>query len=266
MRPTITSLQNQRVKDALRLRERRGRKLQDRIIIDGAREVRRALEADFALAELYVCEELVRCPDALRVIELGREREVELLRVSPNVMGKLAFGQRIEGVIAVASTPRNRWPEDGLTDPSIVVVLERVEKPGNLGGVLRTADAAGVGAVLIADTKVDVYGPNTIRASLGTVFSLPVVSAAGTEILAWLRRQEIAMFAARVDGAIDYAAADFAGRVALVLGSEAEGLSPLWRAADITSVALPMLGKADSLNVSVTAAVLVYEALRQQRK
>ncbi|MFV1967008.1 MAG: TrmH family RNA methyltransferase [Pirellulaceae bacterium] len=266
MHPTITSLQNQRVKDAARLRERRGRKIQDRIIIDGAREVLRALEADVELSELFVCEELSCRPEASRAIELSQERGIELLRATPEVFGKLSFGERAEGVVAVAKTPQCSWPENKLPDESVVVVLEHVEKPGNLGGVVRTADAAGVKAVFVADTKVDLYSPNAIRASLGTIFSQPVISAAGTDILRRLREQGVAMFAARVDGAVDYSKADYTGRVALVLGSEAQGLSPLWRAPDITSVALPMLGRADSLNVSVTAAVLVYEALRQKRK
>jgi len=131
--------------------------------------------------------------------------------------------------------------------------------------VVRTADAAGVQMVLVADTAVDLYSPNAIRASLGTVFTLPVVSATGKEVLRWLRAQQTAIFAARVDGAVEYTSVCYQGRSAIVLGSEAQGLSPLWKGPDVTAVSLPMLGRADSLNVSVTAGVLIYEALRQKR-
>jgi TrmH family RNA methyltransferase len=145
-----------------------------------------------------------------------------------------------------------------------VAVLEKIEKPGNIGAVVRSADAAGVSAVIVADAAGDLYNPNAIRASLGTIFTLPVCAASSAETIAWLRKQKFKIFAARVDGAMDYAACDFAGPCAFILGNEAEGLSGDWHSDDITSIRLPMRGAADSLNVSATAAVLFYEALRQR--
>jgi TrmH family RNA methyltransferase len=146
----------------------------------------------------------------------------------------------------------------------LVVVLEGVEKPGNLGALLRSADAAGVSALVLADSRVDLYNPNAIRASLGTIFSLPVCEAASGEVLAWLQQHELQIFAARVDGSVPYTERDYRGPTAFVLGAEATGLTSAWNAPDITAIHLPMRGIADSLNVSATAAVLFYETLRQR--
>jgi len=146
----------------------------------------------------------------------------------------------------------------------LVAVLENVEKPGNVGAILRSADAAGISAVIVADAGTDLYNPNSIRASAGTIFSMPLAACSSAEALAWLRQHAFQIFAARIDGAVDYARVRYSGRSAVVLGSEAEGLSSVWQGEDVTSVQLPMCGIGDSLNVSVTAAVLFYEALRQR--
>ena len=145
-----------------------------------------------------------------------------------------------------------------------MAVLEGLEKPGNVGAVLRSADGAGVDAVIVADPRTDLFNPNTIRASLGTVFGAGVCTATAAETLAWLRRLGVPIFAARPEATLDYADVDYRGGAAIVLGSEAEGLSAAWTAADVTAMRLPMRGVADSLNVSATAAVLFYEAQRQR--
>jgi TrmH family RNA methyltransferase len=142
--------------------------------------------------------------------------------------------------------------------------LEGVEKPGNLGAVLRSADAVGVSALILADSRVDLYNPNAIRASLGTIFTVPVCEASSSEVLNWLRENKLKIFAARVDGSVPYTQVDYRGPTAYVLGAEATGLTPAWTAPDITAIHLPMHGIADSLNLSATAAVLFYEALRQR--
>ena len=146
----------------------------------------------------------------------------------------------------------------------LVAVLEAVEKPGNVGAVLRSADATGVSAVIVTDPATDLYNPNCIRASLGTVFSVPVCTATAQQALDWLRAQALTVYAARLDNAADYRQVRLAQRAAVVLGSEVAGLSQSWRAPDIRGLKLPMLGVADSLNISATAAVLFYEALRQR--
>jgi TrmH family RNA methyltransferase len=262
--PIITSLQNPRVKDAVRLCDRRHREKQGRIRIDGARELFRAIEAGVRLVEVFVCERLCESEDAQRVLAKLSGCEATILEVTEPVFEKLAFGDRTEGVFGVAAAPRPGLSDLALPDVPLVAVLEGVEKPGNVGAVLRSGDAAGLSALIVADGRTDLYNPNAIRASLGTIFTLPVCTATAADALDWLRRQDLAVYAARVDASVPYTVADFRRPAAIVLGSEAEGLSAVWTADDVTPIALPMLGAADSLNVSATAAVLFYEALRQR--
>ncbi len=260
----ITSRQNARVKDAARLRDRRHREKQGRILIDGARELSRAIDAGVRLIEVFVCEPLCTSDDARGVLAMLPECGAEILDVTERVFEKLTFGQRAEGVLGVAEMPRLTLEEITLPENALVAVLERVEKPGNLGAVLRSADGAGVSALIVADGRTDLYNPNAIRASLGTIFTMPVCSTTTAETLDWLRQQSLSICAARVDGSVPYTELDYRGPTAIVLGSEAEGLSDAWSGDDIRAIRLPMLGQADSLNVSVTAAVLFYEALRQR--
>jgi len=260
----ITSLQNPHVKDAVKLRDRRHREKQGRILIDGARELQWAMAAGVRLVEVFVCEPLCRSEEARQLLFTLPSSGAAIYRVAEPVFAKLAFGERAEGVLGVAATPEAGLDRLRLPDLPLVAVLEGVEKPGNVGAVLRSADGAGVSALIVADAQTDLYNPNAIRASLGTIFSVPVAAAATADTLAWLRRRGLAIFAARVDGSIPYTEADFRGPAAIVLGSEAKGLSPAWSGPDVTATGLPMAGVADSLNVSAAAAVLFYEARRQR--
>jgi TrmH family RNA methyltransferase len=266
-RPTperITSLTNERVKAAVRLRERRERERTGLTIVDGAREILCALDAGVAVEAAFLAEEVIRAPDALAVADRLRGRPTTI-RASPAVLGKIAFGERSDGVVAIVRTPDRTFAELVLAENPLIVVVEGVEKPGNLGAVLRSADGAGVDAVIAADPLTDVFNPNAIRASLGTIFTVPVVSAPAPATLDWLVRRRIRPVAAVVDAAADYASVDLRGPTAIVLGSEAEGLTPTWRDPRVQAVAIPMAGVADSLNVSIAAAVLLYEAVRQRR-
>lgn len=258
----ITSLQNPRVKAAARLRDRSGRDDQGRIVIDGIREIDKALSAGVEIIELYVVPEL--CRDARHLRLIGATMNVEQIEVAPHVMEKLAFGHRVEGVVAVARPPQRKLTDFRPSENALVAVVEGAEKPGNLGAIIRTADAAGVAAVILADGGTDLYNPNAIRASLGAIFTIPVCAVASDEALAWLREQHFRLFAARTDAPTEYTAADFRVRTAIALGSEAHGLSSRWQADDIMPIRLPLLGTVDSLNLSATAAVLFYEALRQR--
>jgi TrmH family RNA methyltransferase len=262
----ITSIHNPRVKQAARLRERKGREEQGRIIIDGGREIERAIQGSVQLEELYVCQELCVGEDTHRAIVAAEQTKALRLDVSATVFGKLAYGERAEGIVAVARTPARRFNDLSLPANPLVGVLVGVEKPGNIGAVMRSADGAGLAALIIADGGTDLYNPNVIRASLGVVFSLPISSASSSETLCWLRERGLQLVAARVDAEMDSTAVDFRRGTAIILGSEAEGLPDAWQASDITAARLPMLGTADSLNVSCTAAVLFYEALRQRAK
>jgi RNA methyltransferase, TrmH family len=263
--PLITSRQNQRVKDAARLRAARGRQQQQRIIIDGSREIARALAAGIHCVEAFVCQPLCDSSAGQQVLEQLRMAGTELLEVTSDVYTKLCFGDREDaGVVVIAQTPRRSLADLQLPPLPLVAVIEGVEKPGNLGAILRSADAAGLDAVIVADGRTDLFNPNVIRASLGTVFRKSVVEAGTADTIAWLRSQQLRAFAARPDAALAYTDADFRCGAAIVLGSEASGLRPAWTGEDILSVRLPMHGLADSLNVSTTAAVLFYEALRQR--
>jgi len=205
-------------------------------------------------------------------VALLAEAGAEILPVSAEVLEKLCFGERDEaGVVVVAETPARglaglRLPTGPRGIGPLVAVVEGIEKPGNLGAILRSADAAGVDAVIVADGATDLFNPNTIRASLGTVFRANVVEARAAETIDWLRGQGLRIVAARPDAELLYTAVDFRGGVAIVLGSEAAGLSDAWRGTGVEPVRLPMGGMADSLNVSTTAAVLFYEAVRQRGK
>ncbi len=261
---TITSRQNPRVKDAVRLRDRRHRQKQGRILVDGARELIRAIGGGVRMLEIFVCEPLCTGHDATRLLQTLPDCGAEILPVTEPVFEKLTFGDRAEGLLGIAEMPRPTLGQLALPDDPLVAVLEGVEKPGNVGAVLRSADAAGVSALIVADGRTDLYNPNAVRSSLGTIFTLPVCEATTGETLDWLRGRGLTICAARVDGSVEYTEVDYRRATAVVLGSEAEGLSAAWSADDVTPMRLPMLGVADSLNVSATAAVLFYEALRQR--
>jgi TrmH family RNA methyltransferase len=263
IQPPITSLTNPRVKAAVRLRDRREREATGLTIVDGAREILRALDAGVRVETTFLAEDLLRTPDAFAVADRLRHRPTTIA-VSPAVLAKVAFGERSEGVVTVVETPHPGLTDLVPGDDPLIVVVEGVEKPGNLGAVLRTADGAGAHAVIAADPRTDPFNPNAIRASLGTIFALPVVAATSAETLAWLVERGIRPVAAIVDAEADYATIDLRGPVAVVLGSEADGLSATWRDPRVTPISIPMRGIADSLNVSIATAIVLYEAVRQR--
>jgi len=263
----IASPANPRLRAAAALRERRERDRLGLILVDGTREVARALEGGLAIEEVFVPVALAG-PDppaeARTLVAALRSAGVALVMVEPAAMRRLAFGDRTAEPVAVAVPPSADLRSLVLPADALVVVLEGVEKPGNLGAIVRSADGAAAHAVIVAGGPIDPWNPNAIRASLGTVFSMQIGVGPSVEVLAWLRAAGLRPFAARVDGAVVYTAADLAGPTALVLGGEALGLSEAWQGSDISAIRLPMRGRADSLNVAATAAILLYEARRQR--
>jgi TrmH family RNA methyltransferase len=177
---------------------------------------------------------------------------------------KIAFGDRADGILAVIRIPSLRLDELRLPDEPLAVVVEGVEKPGNLGAALRSADGAGADALIAASPRTDLLNPNAIRASAGTIFSVPIAAAPTAEVIDWLRARSIRIVAAIVEATRLYTDADLTGGLAIAFGSEVDGLTDAWRAEDIEAINLPMRGIADSLNVSVSAAVVLYEARRQR--
>ncbi len=263
--PAVSSRQNPRFKAALALRESRHRRARGRLLVDGAREIGQALDAGLGIVEAWIAPELVRGVEAGRLLPRLRTAGVELLTTTPALLGALAYGDRDEGIVVVAAEPPTDLGRLALPERPLIAVVEEVEKPGNLGALLRSADGAGVDAVIVADARCDPWNPNAIRASLGTIFSLPMAVCASSEALAFLRREGVAIITARVDGTVDYDAVDLRGGVAIVVGAETTGLGAAWSGEDVTAVRIPMLGLADSLNVAASAAVLFYEARRQRR-
>jgi len=263
---SLTSPSNPRVKAVVRLRDRAERERTGQTIVDGARELGRAIAGGVELVEVFVCDALATGGEARAALGALAAAGSGWVRVNEVVLEKLAFGNRVDGIVAVVRPHRLSLADLALPPDPIVTVVEGVEKPGNLGAIVRSADGAGLQAVIAADARTDLYNPNAIRASLGTIFSLPVLAAATTEVLAWLRERRFRIVTARVDAATDHFDADLTGPLAIVLGSEARGLTADWSGLGIQAVRLRMQGSGDSLNVSATAAVLFYEAVRQRRQ
>lgn len=256
----ITSPQNPRIKAVAKLRTRRGRGRSDVILIDGHREIGRAMEAGVRIREVFSCAAADGGPILQRAERLG----ARIIRVNEAVFAKIGYGDRAEGLVATADRPRNGLGDLRLSPRPLIGVVEGIEKPGNLGAIFRSADGAGVEALLVVDGVTDLYGPNVIRSSLGTVFCVPAVEVSGAEAQAWLADREIAVIAASPGADKHYTDWDLSGPVALLFGSEAEGLTAIWDRGDLVRASVPMAGRADSLNVSTTAALFFYEARRQR--
>jgi TrmH family RNA methyltransferase len=261
----ITSLQNPKVKAAVRLRERKGREEAGLMLVEGYAELSLACRAGLTPVELFFCPELAR-PGELPLLEALRGAGTAVVEVTPAVMEKLAYRQHPGAWLAVAALPRRGLADLDLPPAPLLVVAEAVEKPGNLGAILRSADAAGVDALIVCDRRTDLWNPNVVRASKGTVFQVPVAEADSGEALAWLRARGIRIAAATPAATASMWEADLCGAVAIAVGAEKEGLSPVWLEAADLRVAIPMRGRADSLNVAQAATLLVYEALRQRRE
>ncbi len=261
---TIRSLQNERIKAAVKLRDRRGRDKQGRIIIDGLRELGHALAANVEIAEAFYCAEMADSAAASDLLSKLEAISVELTAVTASVWEKLAFGSRRDGIVAIAKPPNKQLADIRVHNSALIVVLDALEKPGNVGAIVRSADAAGADGVVVVESGTDIYNPNTIRASVGTVFRLPVVAASGMEAIGWLCEHEMAIYLARVGAGTRYTKPDYRQRCAIVMGGEATGLDNKWNQPRFHAIHLPMHGAADSLNVAVATAVLLYEVVRQR--
>jgi TrmH family RNA methyltransferase len=275
---SITSPANPRVRQAAGLRDADARRTSGLTLVDGRRELARAAAAGVPVVEVFLdasrpVAAVTTAEDAafaawLRDAAAGGTRIVEL---SSRAFERVAFGGRNEGVVGVVRFAPRELPQVAFATGRPLLVVEGVEKPGNLGAVLRTADAAGLAGVIVCDGRTDAANPAAIRASLGTVFTVPLAAATARDTIDWCRADGRLVFAATPGGGREWHEAALAGHTAIVLGSEAWGISPAWAEAGaagvlrLETIHLPMHGSADSLNLSVTAAVLAYEALRQER-
>ncbi len=255
--PDITSTANPTLKAVARLRKKRDGVL----LIDGARALSLAVKNGVTVQTVYLSEQAG--PEEQRAAQNARRHGAAITTVATGPFGKIAYGNRPDGLVAVAAVPDTALSTFRPAENPLVLVLVEVEKPGNLGALLRTADGVGA-AVIVADPACDPFGPNVVRASRGTLFSVPLAVAGSEAALAWLGEHRIPLAAALPEGEVVYTDAPLSGPVAIALGAEHNGLPPRWRQAARLGLTIPMRGAADSLNVATSGAILLYEALRQR--
>ncbi|MDR1667309.1 MAG: RNA methyltransferase [Bacteroidales bacterium] len=256
----ISSVHNSRIRHVLKLDKAHERRCRGLFVVEGVRELSLAVAGGYVLQEALVCMELLDAEGKALLESLAVPTE----QVALPVFERLAYRGKSGGIIALAASHALRPDDIRPSDHPLVIVLEAVEKPGNLGAVLRTADAVDADAVIVCDPQTDLYNPNVIRSSLGCLFTRQVAVCTSQEALQWLRRHNILIHAADPAAAGRYHQADFTAPAAIVLGTEADGLTDFWLRNADRRIAIPMRGRADSLNVSVAAAVMVFEAVRQR--
>ena len=292
---TITSAQNPKIKNLLLLQEKsKARREQGLFVVEGRRELEHCLRAGFIIRTLFVCPEITGASalDSAEIYFSGRcpknqisapsflrhpthaeapchsERSEEsplVIEIPEQLYRKVAYRESTEGILAEVEYKSLTLKDLELPENPLVMVLEAVEKPGNLGAVLRSADAAGADAVIICDPLTDLYNPNLIRASVGAVFTVPTVACTSADAIAFLQKRGIQILTAQLQDSSLYYDVDMRRGTALVMGTEATGLTGQWREAASAHIRIPMLGRLDSLNVSVSAAILLFEAVRQRQ-
>ena len=264
---TVTSAQNAKIKALLALQEKsRARKEAGLFVVEGRRELGHCLDAGFRPRTLFACPEIIPADELQALLEQAAALNPDclLIELPAALYAKVAYREGTEGILAECEQRERTLDALELSDNPLIVILESVEKPGNLGAVLRSADAAGADAVILCDPLTDLYNPNLIRASLGGIFSCQVAAAPGEEVIAWLKARRIRILTAQLQDSQWYYDTEMTGPTALVMGTESTGLTDGWRRAADAHIRIPMLGRLDSLNVSVSAAILLFEAVRQR--
>jgi RNA methyltransferase, TrmH family len=257
---TITSTQNPKIKSLLSLEKPRERRKSGLFVVEGKKEIEMALMAGYKIGNLFYCPEII--PER-ELVSLGASEKL-VIPVSKEVFDKIAVRENSGGILAVAEQKTHRLDQIKLTSNPLLLILESVEKPGNLGAILRTADAAGVDAVIICDPQTDFYNPNVIRSSIGCLFTTQLASASSEDTISWLKKNNVSMFCTYLKASQPYHQVDYQKASAIIMGTEATGLSDLWVNNSDMNIIIPMQGKIDSMNVSTAAAVVVFEAKRQR--
>lgn len=258
--PVITSPQNPKIKNILALEKARERRMQNLFVIEGIKELSLALQGGYKINSVFFCPEIITDAEVLKLVK----HENLLIPVQQAVFEKIAYRESTGGVIALAEQRAHTLAQLQLGNNPLLLILEAVEKPGNLGAILRTADAAGVDAVIICDRQTDFYNPNVIRSSVGCVFTKQVAAATSEEALAWLKKNHIRIYCTYLQASSPYHTMDFTTPCAVVMGTESTGLSETWVKNSDNNIIIPMQGKIDSMNVSTAAAVVIFEAKRQR--
>lgn len=256
---TITSSSNLKIKQIKKLRQAHNRKKADLIIVEGQKEISRAVSVGLEIKELFYCPEIARV--RINFDELKSQAVVE---VSEPVFNKITYREHPDGYLALARPKYLGLEKITLSPIPLLIILESIEKPGNLGAILRSADAAQADAVIVCDPRTDIYNPNVIRASLGAVFTQQTAVCSTAEAISWFRKNKIKSFAAVAQNSQPYFKADYRQASAIIIGTEHAGLSVAWIKAADEKIHIPMPGQADSLNASVSAAIILFEALRQR--
>jgi RNA methyltransferase, TrmH family len=266
----ITSLQNPKVKQVINLRDRQTRDQTELFLIEGYREVLRAVDAGWEIEVLFTCSELFLGTNEPALIQRLASRGTHVLACSEKVFQKISYRDRPDGLIAIAPQRRLQLEDlhKSIKNPHspLFVIAEAIEKPGNLGTILRSSDAVGVDGLIVCDRCTDIYNPNVVRASVGTLFTVPTVEAQGEATLEWLKSQNIQILAATPQAKKEFTQVDLTGPIAIAVGTEQLGLSERWMQQADLQVRIPMMGVADSLNVAMATTLLLYEALRQRKQ
>jgi len=259
----LSSPHNPRIKRVAKLRKRRNRLDEGVTIVEGLEELQRAAGAPGGLAEVYTMERLVS-PAGQELIDAAEAGGAPVFDVSPELFHKIAMRENADGIVAVVPSPVVTLDELKLGDTPLILIAEAIEKPGNLGAMLRTADAAGVDAVILCDPTTDATNPNVVRASLGCLFTVPIAEASLADTTEFLRSKRIIPFVTTPSATHAHFQVDLTGSSALVIGSEHEGASSSWMEGAHEKLLIPMAGKADSLNAAMSAGIVLYEAVRQR--
>ena len=258
----ITSVQNARIKHVVALQQKSSlRREEGLFVVEGQREIEHCIACGYEMVEVFTSH-----GDRHDVTSQVSHACLSPCEVSAQVYEKMAYRGSTEGIIAVAKCKEHTLDKLQLPENPLIVVLESVEKPGNLGAILRSAEAAGVDAVIVCDPLTDMYNPNLIRASIGGVFCVPTAVCSSEECIAFLKKRSITILTAQLQDSYEYYDYDMTRGTAIVMGTESTGLTDQWRKAADAHIRIPMLGRLDSLNVSVSAAILMYEAVRQRSK
>ena len=268
MHKQITSVQNPFIKEIIQLQEKsRLRKKKGLFVIEGYREISLAIKGGYTLTTLLFCESIISLDNVKTFLDNPKHLKVEIIAISKEVYQKIAHRKTTEGIIAISQSKNLIINQLQLSNNPLILVAEAPEKPGNIGALLRTADAANLDAVIIANPKTDLYNPNIIRSSVGCLFTNQIAIGSTTEIMDYLKQHNINMYAAALKSdSINYTSINYKPSCAIIVGTEATGLSEEWLQNSHQSIIIPMQGEIDSLNVSVSAAILIFEAKRQRDK
>ncbi len=259
----ITSAQNSLVKTIVQLQEKsRNRKQSGLFVIEGLREIELAIQGDYIINTVLFYSDII--PETNIPVYLTQNQKIELIEISKEIYHKLAYRETTEGVIAIAKTKSHALSSLHLSENPLILVAEATEKPGNIGAILRTADAAKIDAVIIANPKSDIYNPNVIRSSIGCLFTNQIAVASTEEAIDYLKNKNINIYCATLQDSTSYHTLDYNKPCAFVVGTEDTGLTQAWRDASTKNIIIPMSGSIDSMNVSVAASILVFEAKRQR--